>query len=71
MKSAEISERAKAYLGAHPELFEEAYSRVWRMGLIDHVERIDQAVFDDERRKPGIAPDWRRSALFKTLKPIS
>jgi hypothetical protein len=69
VKPAEISERAKAYLDANPHLYEEAYSRAWRMGLIEHVERIEQAVFDDERRKPALAPDWRRSSLFKTLKP--
>jgi len=70
VKPAEIAERAKAYLEAHPELFEEAYSRAWRLGLVDHVERIEAAVFDDEKRKSELMPDWRRSAVFKTLKPI-
>ena len=70
VKPAEISERAKAYLEAHPELFEKALQRAWRMGLIEQADRIDQAVFDDERRRSALAPDWRRSALFKTLKPI-
>jgi hypothetical protein len=68
VKPAEIAERAKAYLDANPHLYEEAYSRAWRMGLIPQAERIDQALFDDERRKPALAPDWRRGALFKTLK---
>jgi len=65
-----ISERARAYLEQHPELYEEALQRAWKLGLIKQADRIDQAVFDDERRKPGLAPDWRRSPLFKTLKPI-
>jgi hypothetical protein len=69
VKPAEITERARAYLDANPHLYEEAMARAWRMGLIEHVERIEQAVFDDERRNPRLAPDWRRGALFKTLKP--
>ena len=69
VKPAEIAERARAYLEANPSLYEEAYSRAWRMGLIEQAERIDQAVFDDERRNPRLVPDWRRSSLFKTLKP--
>jgi hypothetical protein len=68
VKPAEISERARAYLDANPHLYEEALQRAWKLGLIEHVERIEQAVFDDERRKPALAPEWRRSALFKTLK---
>jgi len=69
VKPAEIAAQAKAYLEANPHLYEEALQRAWRMGLVEHVERIDQAVFDDERRNPRLTPDWRRSALFKTLKP--
>jgi hypothetical protein len=69
VRPAEITERAKAYLEANPHLYEEALQRAWKLGLIEHVERIDQAVFDDEKRKSGMVPDWRRSALFKTLKP--
>jgi hypothetical protein len=38
VKPAEIAEKAKAYLDANPRLYEEAYSRAWRMGLIKHVE---------------------------------
>jgi len=70
VKPAEISEKARAYLEHHSELYEEALQRAWRMGLIEHADRIDQAVFDDERRRSALAPDWRRGALFKTLKPI-
>ena len=65
--SAEISERAKAYLDANPSLYEEALQRAWRLGLIEHVERIEQSLFDDERRNPRLVPEFRRSALFKTL----
>jgi hypothetical protein len=67
--SVDIAERAKAYLEANPQLYEEALQRAWRMGLIEQVERIEQAVFDDEKRKAGMVPEWRRAALFKTLKP--
>jgi hypothetical protein len=69
VKPAEIAAQAKAYLDANPRLYEEALERAWKLGLIDQAERIDQALFDDERRKPALTPDWRRSALFKTLKP--
>jgi hypothetical protein len=69
VKPAEISERTKAYLEQHPELYEEALQRAWKLGLIAQADRIDQAVFDDERRRSALAPDWRRGALFKTLKP--
>ena len=68
VKPAEISERARAYLDANPHLYEEALQRAWRMGLVEHVERIEQTVFDDERRNPRLVPDFRRGALFKTLK---
>jgi len=34
----EITEKAKAYLDANPHLFEEAYSRAWRMRLIEQAE---------------------------------
>jgi hypothetical protein len=70
VKPAEISAKAQVYLQAHPELYEEALQRAWRLGLLGEVERIDQAVFDDERRNPRLVPEWRRGALFKTLKPI-
>jgi hypothetical protein len=69
VKPAEISEKARAYLEQHPELYEEAMARAWRLGLIEHVERIERTVFDDERRRSALAPGWRRGALFKTLKP--
>ena len=69
VKPADITKRARAYLEANPRLYEEALQRAWRMGLIEHVERIEQTVFDDERRRPALAPEWRRAALFKTLKP--
>jgi hypothetical protein len=62
VEPADIAAKAKAYLDANPHLYEEAYSRAWRLGLIQQVERIDQAVFDDERRKPAL----RRAALFKS-----
>ena len=62
VKPADITEKAKAYLEANPHLCEEALQRAWRMGLIEHVERIEQAVFDNERRKPALAPEWRRAA---------
>jgi hypothetical protein len=71
VKPADIAAQAKAYLDANPHLYEEAYSRAWRMGLIEQAERIDQALFDDERRKPALTPDWRRSALFATLHSCS
>ena len=67
VKSAEISERARAYLDAHPELYEEAMQRTWRWSLLDQVERIERTVFDDERRRSALVPDFRRGALFKTL----
>ena len=69
VKPAEIAAQAKAYLDANPHLYEEALQRAWKLGLIEQAERIDQALFDDEMRKPALTPDWRRSALFKTLKP--
>jgi hypothetical protein len=69
VKPAEISERAKAYLDAHPELYEAAMQRAWRWSSIDQAERIDNAIFDDERRRSALTPEWRRAALFKTLKP--
>jgi hypothetical protein len=34
VKSAEITKRARAYLDANPQLYEEAYQRAKRMGLI-------------------------------------
>jgi hypothetical protein len=66
VKPAEISERAKAYLEQHPEVYEEAMQRAWKLGLIDQAARIDSAIFDDERRKSALVPDFRRGALFKT-----
>ena len=66
VKPSEIAQKAKAYLDANPWLYEEAYSRAWKLGLIKQADRIDQAVFDDERRNPRLAPEWRRAALFKT-----
>jgi hypothetical protein len=41
----EIAEKAKAYLDANPHLYEEAYSRAQRMGLIKQL------------RPPMITPD--------------
>jgi len=69
VKSSEISEKARAYLEQHPELYEEAMQRAWRWSLIDQAERIDNALFDDERRRSALVPEWQRTALFKTLKP--
>jgi hypothetical protein len=68
IKPAEISERARAYLDANPHLYEEAMLRAWRLGLVDQAARIDQSLFDDERRRSAMVPDFRRGALFKTLK---
>jgi hypothetical protein len=65
---AEISERAMAYLDAHPELLEQAMQRTWRWSLLDQVERIEATVFDDERRRSALVPKYRRAALFKTAK---
>jgi len=31
---SEIAQKTKAYLDANPHLYEEAYSRAWKMGLI-------------------------------------
>jgi hypothetical protein len=64
VKPAEISVQANEYLSQHPELYEEALQRAWKLGLIKQADRIDHALFDDG----GLTPDWRRSALFKTLK---
>ena len=68
VKPAEITAKAKAYLEANSHLYEEALLRAWKLGLIPQAERIDQALFDDERRRSALAPDFRRAALFKTLK---
>ena len=35
VKPAEITQRARAYLEQHPELYEQALERAKRMGLID------------------------------------
>jgi hypothetical protein len=67
VKPAEISERANAYLDANPSLYEEALQRAWKLGLLKQADRIEQTVFDDERRNPRLVPDWRRGALFKTF----
>jgi hypothetical protein len=64
---AEIAEKAKAYLDANPSLYEEALQRAWKLGLLKQADRIEQTVFDDERRNPRLVPDWRRGALFKTF----
>jgi hypothetical protein len=69
VKPAEISERARRYLEANPHLYEEAYSRAWRWSVVEHIERIEQTLFDDERRRAALVPAFRRAALFKTLKP--
>jgi len=68
VKPAEIAQRAKAYLEANPWLYEEALQRAWRLGLLEHVERIEATVFDDERRRAALVPEWRRAALFKTAR---
>ena len=38
VKPADIAAQAKAYLDANPHLYEEAYSRAWRMRLIEQAE---------------------------------
>jgi hypothetical protein len=57
----DITTKANEYLSQHPELYEEALQRARKLGLIKHVERIDQAVFDDERRRYALMPEWQRS----------
>jgi hypothetical protein len=58
--ASEIAKKTRAFLDANPHLFEEALQRAWRMGLIDQVKRIDQTVFDDERRRHALMPEWQR-----------
>jgi hypothetical protein len=40
----EIVARTKAYLAAHPELYEQALAQAWQMGI--DVERINATNFD-------------------------
>ena len=44
----ELLQQAREYLAAHPELYEVALARAWQMGM--DRERINEAVFDDDRR---------------------
>ena len=50
----EIVRASKAYLAQHPELREQAMARAWQLGIDS--ERIDKAIFDDERRKRRPVP---------------
>jgi hypothetical protein len=63
VKPAEIAEKAKAYLEANPHLYEEAVQRAWRMGMLDQAERIDKALYDDQRRKPGCEFNVKRRSV--------
>jgi hypothetical protein len=59
----EISERARAYLADHPEIYEEAMQRAWRMELAEQAERIDRVNYDDQRRKPGCEFNLKRRSV--------
>src|SRR5215469_18364343 len=46
----EIVAASKAYLAQHPELREQAFGQVWQMSIDAHAERINRALFDNERK---------------------
>jgi hypothetical protein len=46
----EIVRQTKAYLAAHPELQEQALATAWQMSIDAHSERLNRALFDDDRR---------------------
>jgi hypothetical protein len=52
VRHREIVARSKVYLAEHPELREQALAQAWELGM--DRERINEAVFDDDRRV------WRR-----------
>jgi hypothetical protein len=74
-KHVELLRQASEYLAAHPELYEIAL-RAWQMGM--DRERVNAAVFDDDRRvwrKPravlnatcALALDARKIAQHGTI----
>jgi hypothetical protein len=46
----EIVQMTKAYLEDHPELREAALAQAWQMSIEAHSERLNRALFDDDRR---------------------
>jgi|SRR6516225_9579277 hypothetical protein len=45
-KHAELLRQASESLAQHPELYELALARAWQMGMVEHTERIEAALFD-------------------------
>jgi len=50
-KHADMLRQASEYLDQHPELYEQALARAWEMGVMEQSERLNAALFDDDRRK--------------------
>jgi hypothetical protein len=47
---AEINPKVRAYLAAHPELYEQAIATAWEIAAKDQRGRMSKWLFDDERR---------------------
>ena len=70
--------QTKAYLAAHPELYETAMATAWAIAAKDQQGRINAVLFDDDRRgwrKPRrhvleqITPKWLLKSLRFSVQP--